>query len=122
MMWARVGIEKRLRPVKCELAQNAGLRELVERVVDGSQRNGRLRLDGLQMKYLGCDMAVTFAEQQPPKIDALTCRAQSYLAQERLHIMAKLVRQFEWRRGAVGSLVHLRMSPRPHGRHGILAF
>jgi hypothetical protein len=44
------------------------------------------------MQYLGRDMAITFAEQEPPERHALARRAQSYAAQERLHVIPRTAR------------------------------
>ena len=98
-----VGVEIGLRAVDRDLAQQADLGELVQRVVDGRERHRHLGAARLLVEHLGGEVAVALAEQDPAERHALAGRPQP-----------------TWRSIALtscqGQPVSLRARPRRHRR------
>jgi hypothetical protein len=112
-----VGVEIGLRSVDRDLAQQADLGELVQRVVDGCERDRHLRLGGLLVEHLRRQVAVALGEQDPAKRHALTRRTQADLAQHRLHVMPGATGQLRARPGAhrvAGKRMRIRINRRPY--------
>jgi hypothetical protein len=63
MMRRHVGVEIGLGAVDADLTQQAGIGELIERVVDGGQRYRDLGEGGLLVKHFRGQMAGALAEQ-----------------------------------------------------------
>ena len=77
MVVGRVGVEIGLRPFDGEDAQQSGARELMQRVVDGRQRNRHAGGERLLVQLFGRQMAVALGEQHLGKRDALARRTQA---------------------------------------------
>src|SRR5690606_21746920 len=77
MMVRRVGVEICLRALDGEDAQQAGLGELMQRVVDSREGNGDAGGDCFLVKLLGGKMPIPFREKKLGKRHALACRAQA---------------------------------------------
>src|SRR5690606_19376317 len=75
-----VGVEIGAGAFEREDAQEAGLGELVERVVDGGERDGDAGGKRLLVQLLGGKVAVALGEQQLGQRDSLPRRTQACLA------------------------------------------
>src|SRR6185312_9548177 len=95
-----VGIEVGLGAVDRDLAQQADLGELVQRVVDGGERHRHLGAGRLLVEHLGGQMPVALAEQDPAERHALAGRTQADLAQHRFHVVPRTAGQVGRARGA----------------------
>ena len=78
---AGIGVEIGARAIHRDLAQQARLAELVQRVIDGGERHRHARAVGLFIQHFGGDMAIAARKQQPAKPDPLARRAQARMAQ-----------------------------------------
>ncbi|MNL62275.1 hypothetical protein D3C87_1862840 [compost metagenome] len=76
-----VGVEVGLGAFHREHADHAGLGELMQRVVDGCQRNRHAGDDRLFMQFFNGQVTVALGEDQIGKRDTLTRRAQTRAAQ-----------------------------------------
>src|SRR6266545_1468182 len=99
MVLGIVGVEIGLGAVDRDLAQEAHVGELVQRVVDGRQRHRHLGLGGFLVEHLGGDVPVALAEQNPAERHALAGRTQAHIPQHRLDVMPGATGQGRaWRR------------------------
>src|SRR5262249_41054114 len=81
VMLGIVGIEIGLGAVDCDLAQESNVGELVQRVVDRSQRHRHLGLVGFLVEHLRRDVTIALAKQDPAERHALAGRTQTDLPQ-----------------------------------------
>ena len=77
VMRRHVGIEIGLGAVDADLAQQARIGQLIERVVDGRERHRNLGESGFLVQHFRGEVASSLAEQKPPKRHPLTGRAQA---------------------------------------------
>ena len=77
----RIGVEIGARAFDRDFAQQPGVGELVQRVVDRRQRHRQLGRPRLLEQHFGGQVAVAAAEQQPAQRDALPGRSETRLAQ-----------------------------------------
>ena len=89
-----VSVEVGLRAVDGDLAQQAGFGELMQRVVDGRERDGNFGLGGFLVKHFRGEMAVALAEQNPAERHTLPRRPQANLAEHRLDVVPGAAVQF----------------------------
>ena len=115
MMIRHVGVEIGLRAVDRDLAQQADIGELVQRVVDGRERDRDLGLGGLLVQHLGGEMPVALGEQDPAERHPLAGRAQPDLAQHRFHVVPGAAGQVGARTGT-GAVARKRMRLRENRR------
>ena len=77
MMVTDVGVEIRVAGIHHDLAQQPCLDELVQRIVDGSERHPDCRLDRFAVQLLGGDVPVTLLEQESGQRQPLPGRPRS---------------------------------------------
>ena len=77
VMRRHVGVEIGLGAVDADLAQQAGIGQLIERVVDGGERHRNLGQGGFLVEHFRGEMARALAEQQPAQRHALAGRTQT---------------------------------------------
>ena len=78
-----VGVEIGFGAVDADLAQQAGIGQLVERVVDGRERHRNLGQRRFLIEHFRSEVARALAEQQPAQSHALAGRADRRLAASR---------------------------------------
>src|SRR5690606_3329722 len=79
-----VGVEIASTAVDGDLAHEPGVRELVQRVVDGGERKPYPALEHVAMKVVDSDMTVLAPEQEPAERQSLPGRPQARAAQDRV--------------------------------------
>ena len=84
-MVRRVGVEIRLCALDGEDAQQACLGELVQRVVDGGQRNRHAGAQRFLVQLFGREVAVALGEQKLGQCNALTRRPQAGITNPLIH-------------------------------------
>ena len=84
-----VGIEISALGIDRDFAQQPGVRELVQGIVDGGQRNLDAVGLGFPMEYLGRHMAVCAVEQEPGQGEALARGAQAGPAQAVVNVTVR---------------------------------
>src|SRR5688500_1692480 len=78
---AGVGVEVGAAAVDRHFAQEAGFRELVERVVDGGERDAHARRFRLPVQLLRGNMAVALGEEDASELHALACGPEPRMAE-----------------------------------------
>ena len=109
VMRGDVGVEIGLGAVDADLAQQAGIGQLVERVVDGGERHRNLGEGRFLVEHFRGEMARALAEQQPAQRHALPGRPQAGRLQHFIDVMPRAAGQ---RR--------LMPAPRAAGSHGVV--
>ena len=80
-MVARIGVEIAARRIHDHLAQQARFGELVQRVVDGGERNLQARISHFVVQAFRRHMPVAVFEQQAGQLDPLAGGTQAGMAQ-----------------------------------------
>ena len=106
VMGRHVGVEIGLGAVDADLAQQAGIGQLVERVVDGRQRHRNLGQRGFLVQHFSGQVAGTLAEQQPAQRHALPGRPETGRLQHLVDVMPRAAGQGRVMPSAPGSRVH----------------
>ena len=81
MMIGRVCVEIRASRFDHDFAQQTGVGELVQRVIDRRQRDLHFGIDRFRMQLLGRDMPIDLVEQQARQCQPLACRTKASLLQ-----------------------------------------
>ncbi len=89
---AHIGVEIGPRAIDRELAQEACLGELVQRVVDGGERHRHAGLDRLGVQPLGGHVPVALREQELAERQALLRRTQAGATQQSRDIGGRRIR------------------------------
>ena len=77
MVIRHIGVEIGAGTLHLDNAQHARIRELMQRVVDGGQRNGEARILSFLMQRFSRNVTITGGEQEICERDTLACRTQA---------------------------------------------